>query len=470
MKFSKPIYLRDSQGTAHPLSYFKDDLLSLTFSGLIPIFLSCRGLKERKDRGVTRTVQQRVSLRCCGTPSTVMLGPPVADPVSAIQQQRGMIYPFQAEEQIWLNDTLTFVIMLANLSYSFEGDFKTLNQNSDVDEAMLESCSWGNLDVVPRSNITASDKAGFDTEYDIVDDGGENIVHSYRGAVSRSACSAESLAIVSKRFNFTLGKFREARSQEEFEIALNTLEAVKSSPGLVGCQAMISRFSNFMDKPVDFTGSRSCNYESSDPRFQMDPCCNQALTFSQCCVPSTVHSNISQRKDSKPEAIARECNSGLLEGVENALRSYEKALELQSDPSVTLQNPLLAVGAWYPRHCALCGHCFCTSCVRAHHSFVISFTPPPCSIAPLPPFALSLPRPSFPRAHFPAPPQPPRNPTQHAPIPPPPRLSYEPHPPALAFHLTHDAVPSSGANPRGSESSSPTTSTRSWPSTTSATP
>jgi hypothetical protein len=338
MKFSKPIYLRDAQGTAQPLSHFKDDLLSLRFTGSIPIFLSCRGLKTRTDRGVTRTVLQSVVLRCCGSPSTVMLGPSVEDPVSAIHQQRGMMYHFQAEEQIWLNDTLTVVIMLANRSYSFEGDFKILNQNSDVDEAMLESCNWGNVDMVLRSNLTESDKAGFDSEYDVVDDGGAMVVDSYKGPVSRSACSSESLAMVSERFNFTLGKLREAQTQEEFEITLNTLEAVKSSSGMVGCQAMISRFSNFMDKPVDFAGSRSCNYESSDPLYQTDPCCNQALSYSQCCVPSTVHANISQRKDSKPQAISQECNSGLLDYVENSLRSYEKAVELQSDPSVNVRH------------------------------------------------------------------------------------------------------------------------------------
>jgi hypothetical protein len=334
IKFTKSIFLRDSQGTVQPLSHYKNDLLSLSFTGLVPIFLSCQGLRKRTDRGVTRTVQQRVSLRCCGSPSTIKLGPSVEDPITAIQQQRGAIYPFQAEEQPWLNDTLTLVILLANVSHSFEGEAKALSQNADVDQAMLESCGWGGLDAVPQSNLTAGDRAGFDAEYDLVDTAGVAVVDSFRGPVARSPCSAEALAAVQSRFNLTLARLREAQGQGDFETALNTLEAVRASPGMVGCQAMISRFSNFVDRPVEFAGSRSCNYESDDPAYRADPCCRASLTFARCCAPSTVQANISQRRDSRPEAIAAECDAGMLEGVENALRSYEKAMELQSDPAV----------------------------------------------------------------------------------------------------------------------------------------
>merc|ERR1711871_810047 len=61
--------------------------------------------------------------------------------------------------------------------------------------------------------------------------------------------------------------------------------AFKGSKVYRDCEAIVNSFSIFGKKEIEIEGDTDCRFPYGSPKWNTDPCCNDALRLKQCCLP-----------------------------------------------------------------------------------------------------------------------------------------------------------------------------------------
>ena len=96
-------------------------------------------------------------------------------------------------------------------------------------------------------------------------------------------CAVDDVIGFEDALAFTLDKINNASSNAEFTKAVNTLNVVENLDAFVGCNALINKMTRKTPEASLVFGGRSCELDSTDPSWLLDPCCNYQLQFSMCC-------------------------------------------------------------------------------------------------------------------------------------------------------------------------------------------
>jgi len=119
------------------------------------------------------------------------------------------------------------------------------------------------------------------------------------------SCNVEEFQVVSRsRIQQLARLLRGSPSQRTLQSAMMTLSTIQSDEGWAGCQQRLDELYSTSTAQATISGIRAC----VDPSNTNDPCCNDALRWSQCCVPSTKTFNISGAFGSVNEAaVGKSC-------------------------------------------------------------------------------------------------------------------------------------------------------------------
>ncbi|KYQ90980.1 hypothetical protein DLAC_07869 [Tieghemostelium lacteum] len=237
-------------------------------------------------------------------------------------------YPFTQILPIWpLPSILSQDKRFYGITYE---DNANQPQKNHYKAAYLLSIRQGNKKTV-NADLSEIVNAKLQFLYKLVDQNGNALSGDFGYTLTNLTCNYDGFLNVTERLNKeedTLFSTTDFIKLNSVVFKINTLTLTDE---WVSCQNQASSLLNSNTTSVEKL-TTFCPYSNSDPRFDLDPCCNSSLTFFHCCVPRLLSVDQTDFIGVREDLVNDQCSSS--ECTISVLDEYQNSLSSTSDCDV----------------------------------------------------------------------------------------------------------------------------------------